>query len=328
MWDQESELLYLRARYYEPETGRFLSRDSYEGNLQNPLSRHLYAYVGNNPVNYVDPSGNWASDKNKHDWEKSTHRWITGRGIDLVYNNSDADQWYKEAVYSTYRVSILNGSDDADDNPPYWNHFYDPEEKANYIGLGDTALSELVQQYNNAVKLFKQIRENYTRQVSRIDPQKRCLYPVRPLDYSTAFYTLGRAVHFIQDLNNPYHASNMIADIGIRERGIQKKWSDHAKYETWTNDTVQSDRIKYTETSMTFSGSTDINAFGRETALRTHIPDEDWQYDKEVAVDENLHPFTVKIYKLEPNETRLLGYIKASERDTAQILYSFYLDVK
>ncbi len=58
MWDQESELLYLRARYYEPETGRFLSRDSYEGNLQNPLSRHLYAYVGNNPVNFVDPSGN------------------------------------------------------------------------------------------------------------------------------------------------------------------------------------------------------------------------------------------------------------------------------
>ncbi len=51
IWDQESELLYLRARYYEPETGRFLSRDSYEGNLQNPLSRHLYAYVGNNPVN-------------------------------------------------------------------------------------------------------------------------------------------------------------------------------------------------------------------------------------------------------------------------------------
>ncbi|MDA8235712.1 MAG: hypothetical protein M0Z31_13110 [Clostridia bacterium] len=32
MWDEESNLLYLRARYYEPETGRFLSRDSYEGN--------------------------------------------------------------------------------------------------------------------------------------------------------------------------------------------------------------------------------------------------------------------------------------------------------
>ncbi len=57
MWDEESNLLYLRARYYEPETGRFLTRDSYEGELQNPLSRNLYAYVQNNPVNGVDPTG-------------------------------------------------------------------------------------------------------------------------------------------------------------------------------------------------------------------------------------------------------------------------------
>jgi RHS repeat-associated protein len=57
MWDEETDLLYLRARYYEPETGRFLSRDTYEGELGNPLSRHLYAYVQNNPVNRIDPSG-------------------------------------------------------------------------------------------------------------------------------------------------------------------------------------------------------------------------------------------------------------------------------
>ncbi len=58
MWDEETNLLYLRARYYEPETGRFLSRDTYEGELENPLSRNLYAYVLNNPVNYNDPTGN------------------------------------------------------------------------------------------------------------------------------------------------------------------------------------------------------------------------------------------------------------------------------
>lgn len=57
-WDEETNLLYLRARFYEPETGRFLSRDSYEGEPENPLSRHLYAYVENNPVNRVDPRGN------------------------------------------------------------------------------------------------------------------------------------------------------------------------------------------------------------------------------------------------------------------------------
>ncbi|PKM41649.1 MAG: hypothetical protein CVV03_12020 [Firmicutes bacterium HGW-Firmicutes-8] len=61
MWDEESNLLYLRARYYEPETGRFLSRDSYEGELENPLSKHLYAYV-RNPVNHIDPTGHWGAN--------------------------------------------------------------------------------------------------------------------------------------------------------------------------------------------------------------------------------------------------------------------------
>jgi len=43
-------LYYLRARYYDPAIGRFLTQD--------PLPMgNLYAYVGNNPVNYVDPTG-------------------------------------------------------------------------------------------------------------------------------------------------------------------------------------------------------------------------------------------------------------------------------
>lgn len=41
---------YLRARYYDPGTGRFLSRD--------PLMiGNRYSYVGNNPLNYIDPYG-------------------------------------------------------------------------------------------------------------------------------------------------------------------------------------------------------------------------------------------------------------------------------
>ena len=50
-------LIFLRARYYDPAIGRFLSKDTYIGTLDDPLSQHLYAYVGNNPVLYVDPSG-------------------------------------------------------------------------------------------------------------------------------------------------------------------------------------------------------------------------------------------------------------------------------
>ncbi|WP_228064160.1 RHS repeat-associated core domain-containing protein, partial [Streptococcus acidominimus] len=52
---------YLRARYYDSQAGTFLTEDSYQGQLTNPLSQNRYAYVHNNPVNYTDPSGHVAS---------------------------------------------------------------------------------------------------------------------------------------------------------------------------------------------------------------------------------------------------------------------------
>ena len=38
--------------------GRFLTRDSYTGEEDEPLSLHLYTYCGNDSVNRIDPSGN------------------------------------------------------------------------------------------------------------------------------------------------------------------------------------------------------------------------------------------------------------------------------
>ncbi len=48
--DEESGLIYLRSRYYDPSIGRFISQDTYEGELNNPLTLNLYTYVENNPV--------------------------------------------------------------------------------------------------------------------------------------------------------------------------------------------------------------------------------------------------------------------------------------
>jgi RHS repeat-associated protein len=50
--DAESGLVYLRARYYDPTTGQFISRDPIES-----VTRVPYSYAGNNPLNNVDPSG-------------------------------------------------------------------------------------------------------------------------------------------------------------------------------------------------------------------------------------------------------------------------------
>ena len=50
-FDEETGLIYLRNRYYDPETGRFISEDPAKDGL------NWYAYCGNNPVNFVDPWG-------------------------------------------------------------------------------------------------------------------------------------------------------------------------------------------------------------------------------------------------------------------------------
>ena len=52
-------LQYLRYRYYDTSDGRFNTRDSYLGSINNPLTLNRYAYTTNNPVNYIDPSGHY-----------------------------------------------------------------------------------------------------------------------------------------------------------------------------------------------------------------------------------------------------------------------------
>jgi len=51
--DTSSDLYYFRARFYDPSVGRFLSKDP-AGMVD---GTNLYAYVGDNPVNRVDPTG-------------------------------------------------------------------------------------------------------------------------------------------------------------------------------------------------------------------------------------------------------------------------------
>ena len=63
--DEESGNYYLRARYYDPETQRFTQEDTYPGTFGSPMSQNGYAFCGNNPVNFVDPTGHiyTAADK-------------------------------------------------------------------------------------------------------------------------------------------------------------------------------------------------------------------------------------------------------------------------
>ena len=60
--DSYIKLIYLRSRYYAPATGRFLTKDVWQGDYTRPLSLNKWMYVEGNPVNYTDPSGMCRAD--------------------------------------------------------------------------------------------------------------------------------------------------------------------------------------------------------------------------------------------------------------------------
>jgi len=60
MYDENTQQYYLRARWYSPATARFNRTDPFAGNNRDPQSLHKYLYAHANPVNNIDPSGNFS----------------------------------------------------------------------------------------------------------------------------------------------------------------------------------------------------------------------------------------------------------------------------
>ena len=83
-YDNLTGLYYLKARYYDPTIGRFISPDGIEYlEPDNVNGLNLYAYCANNPVMYVDPSG--------HSWEWSTFGQALGylvTGIGAIFSGA------------------------------------------------------------------------------------------------------------------------------------------------------------------------------------------------------------------------------------------------
>ena len=95
-YDWETGLYYYGYRYYNPSTGRWLSRDPAGEDQGGP---NLYGFVGNDSVNNSDPFGLWVINRNKNDnWA-----WAIAQLGDTVQslatlihlNASEANKWLK-----------------------------------------------------------------------------------------------------------------------------------------------------------------------------------------------------------------------------------------
>jgi len=60
LWDKETNLFFAKARFYDPQVGRFTSQDSYLGQVDEPPSLHRYFYANDNPTTFVDPTGHFS----------------------------------------------------------------------------------------------------------------------------------------------------------------------------------------------------------------------------------------------------------------------------
>jgi RHS repeat-associated protein len=87
--DDGNGLFYMRARYYDPEVGRFISKDpiGFLGGL------NMFTYVANNPVVRVDPSGLYSS-VGRLTLSKAIKHWREGCGAPLFVDINTLDLSY------------------------------------------------------------------------------------------------------------------------------------------------------------------------------------------------------------------------------------------
>ena len=121
-YDKETATVYLRARNYNPTTGRFISRDSFAGRKSDPLSLNLYTYCRNNPLRYIDPSGHDAVEAAafKYNNPRPTH-------INSAWDAKQLQKWDNKfndllnsapKINSQYDVTLYNNLRNKFTAPP------------------------------------------------------------------------------------------------------------------------------------------------------------------------------------------------------------------
>ncbi len=122
-FDSATGLYYLRARYMDTSTGRFITQDSYAGSVYDPVSLHKYLYANSNPVMYSDPSGYFALA------DVSIAGWMNNQ-LDSI--NANACMWVLKSLNNAFSViDTLYQMQNAED----WNGFFSALGKGLISGL-------------------------------------------------------------------------------------------------------------------------------------------------------------------------------------------------
>ncbi len=174
--DPDTGLLYYRARFYDPQLGRFISEDpaGFLGGL------NFYGYVANNPLNFTDPTGQW---------ETPAHEHIIDEAFKHCLSKAQR-QRLKDA--SGYIDGLFNGGQS--------------ERYAYQHGMrGGPGQSE--REARDAADNFIKLHEQNARNLV----PKGCEGGYQKIS-GDALYEFGQALHTITDMTSPAHEGFQIWD--------------------------------------------------------------------------------------------------------------------
>lgn len=157
----------------------------------------LHATVQEEEGSEGDITPQWASGGWNH-----THQFLAARGITILENDKtwNIAQHLYEDNGTNIIMEYADKPDEDEIGVAFAGHFYDPYTGQNYLGqTSPTAKTNFLQHTANAVNNFSSNK-------------------------TYAWQELGRAIHYLSDLNESHHASNMVAVI-----------TNHAEYESWVD---------------------------------------------------------------------------------------------
>lgn len=230
-----------------------------------------------------DEIGN-KTGKIRYDWESGgrdhTHQFIVANAIDCIENDK-GDSAAGDLI--NYSDTILEYADmpDIDEKgfPPFAGHFYNPYTGENYIGgTSDTALTEFIKHANNAVNNFSK-------------------------DKTYAMQELGRACHYLGDMNEPHHAANLVAGL-----------STHSQYEKWAD----SHRCNYEVKSSRYYSSWQRGGFDDDC---TH--NAVWDAEQAYSHKDDVNSFI----DMSKWDSATKACLDDAQEDTAGFLYRFLVEV-
>ena len=140
-------LIYLRARYYSSDTGRFITRDTWDGDANIPMSYNKWEYVYDDPINKTDPTGNFFGNLDPCDLESYLGAsllatWLGQlpdyRGICIAEKNMDSGGYDYLNTYVAAGIAVQS----------QWYGWvkdsrYSPKYKYDETGLGCAQVSDI-----------------------------------------------------------------------------------------------------------------------------------------------------------------------------------------